>query len=258
MFQVNQGEGVCVLVTIMVILSSSLSRIDYNIHNFSTLTRDEINMNRTSVLQQSIRYLSIGIKNQTKSKIGRSFSTIPSSTNEVKQSTSSNQANQGTTQFRSNTSGSNKKTADFGFREVAAEEKESLVRGVFSSVASKYDIMNDFMSFGTHRLWKDEFVNMIGFPEAAKVSPNYIPRHLDVAGGTGDIAFRSAKLLASLYGTQIRENIANGEYTDDLRKKPIIVCDINPEMLAVGRDRAPKQVGSDITKMVRQSDKVIR
>lgn len=201
----------------------------------------------------SVRLVSTGIRFQ-KPIHGVSicsFSTIASTSNDMKQTTSSNQSNQNdqsSYNFQNKTN--NKKTADFGFREVAAEEKENLVRGVFSSVASKYDIMNDFMSFGTHRLWKDEFVNMIGFPEAAKVNPNYIPRHLDVAGGTGDIAFRSAKLLASLYGSQLRDNITNGEYNDDLRKKPIIVCDINPEMLAVGRDRAPKQVGSDITKMV--------
>ena len=51
---------------------------------------------------------------------------------------------------------------DFGFRDIPKEEKESLVHNIFSRVASKYDIMNDFMSMGTHRLWKDELINMIG------------------------------------------------------------------------------------------------
>ncbi len=98
----------------------------------------------------------------------------------------------------------------FGFREVEAAEKQRLVRGVFSSVASSYDIMNDIMSLGLHRLWKQEFVSAI------------VPRpnrdYLDVAGGTGDIA----RLIAEKSGSRAR----------------IVLADINYAMLQAGRDKA--------------------
>lgn len=151
--------------------------------------------------------------------------------------------------YLSDGAGSQSRFADFGFKEVSREEKEKLVRGVFSSVASKYDIMNDFMSLGTHRLWKDEFVNMIGYEDAAKVDPDYIPRHLDVAGGTGDIAFRSALEMNRLYGSKLQTAIQANQY-DKVEDRPIVVCDINPEMLAVGRSRAAEQVGQDKVNMV--------
>ena len=98
----------------------------------------------------------------------------------------------------------------FGTKRVKAEDKASLVRGVFDSVADNYDIMNDVMSGGVHRLWKDRLIRMI--------RPKPGLRYLDVAGGTGDIAFRIRK--------------AAGPTAD------ITVCDINAEMLRVGRDRA--------------------
>lgn len=98
----------------------------------------------------------------------------------------------------------------FGEKSVSPEEKTKLVEGVFSSVASRYDIMNDTMSMGVHRLWKDRFVSMI----RPKMSWDYV----DVAGGTGDIAFR------------IREKTSS--------KTHITLCDINEAMLAKGRDRA--------------------
>ena len=97
----------------------------------------------------------------------------------------------------------------FGYKTVAIEEKEKLVGEVFTSVAAKYDIMNDFMSLGIHRLWKRHFVLTSGVEEGAQV--------LDLAGGTGDIA----KLLAP-------------KVTD---KVHIIVGDINQGMLDVGKDR---------------------
>ncbi|MBK8286503.1 MAG: bifunctional demethylmenaquinone methyltransferase/2-methoxy-6-polyprenyl-1,4-benzoquinol methylase UbiE [Ahniella sp.] len=102
-----------------------------------------------------------------------------------------------------------RKTVDFGFREVPLEDKQKLVGKVFSSVAAKYDVMNDLMSFGIHRLWKRDFVASSGIRKGARV--------LDLAGGTGDIA----ALLADRVG-------ADGE---------IVIGDINAEMLAVGRDR---------------------
>lgn len=100
----------------------------------------------------------------------------------------------------------------FGFAEVGLHEKQGLVDDVFHKVARRYDLMNDLMSGGLHRLWKDVF--------AAKVRPGNREgfRHLDVAGGTGDIAFR----------------IARGAGAD----AEIVVLDINGDMLDVGRDRA--------------------
>ncbi len=99
-------------------------------------------------------------------------------------------------------------TTHFGFKTVAAEEKASLVREVFDSVASRYDLMNDLMSAGVHRLWKDGLMDWLAPRPGMKL--------LDVAGGTGDIAFR------------FKER-GGGD---------VVVCDINLEMLKVGRDRA--------------------
>jgi demethylmenaquinone methyltransferase/2-methoxy-6-polyprenyl-1,4-benzoquinol methylase len=98
----------------------------------------------------------------------------------------------------------------FGYEEVEPAEKTRRVRGVFSNVAARYDVMNDFMSGGMHRLWKAQFVR--------RVKPRRGEAILDMAGGTGDIAFRMA---------------ASGAQ--------ITVGDINPEMLGVGIDRAKRQ-----------------
>lgn len=105
------------------------------------------------------------------------------------------------------------KTASFGFRDVAPEDKPALVRGVFSSVARRYDLMNDLMSVGVHRLWKDAFVDWLNPQPGMAV--------LDVAGGTGDIAFRIAERTASR-GASAK----------------ITICDINFEMLSQGTLRA--------------------
>lgn len=102
----------------------------------------------------------------------------------------------------------NPESTQFGEQTVTPEEKTGLVRGVFDSVAGNYDIMNDLMSGGLHRLWKRAFIGML--------RPRADMTLLDVAGGTGDIAFLFRKK-------------GGGE---------TIVCDINAEMLAVGRDRA--------------------
>ncbi|KAK7254081.1 2-octaprenyl-6-methoxy-1,4-benzoquinone methylase [Aureococcus anophagefferens] len=82
-------------------------------------------------------------------------------------------------------------TTHFGEKTVPKEAKEGLVRGVFSSVASNYDVMNDFMSGGLHRFWKDDFVGRLGLGAVARASGE-APRCLDVAGGTGDAAFSRA------------------------------------------------------------------
>ena len=83
-------------------------------------------------------------------------------------------------------------TTHFGDRTVPTEEKAGLVKGVFSSVANNYDLMNDLMSGGMHRLWKDDFVGRLNLPAVARAT-GQAPRCLDVAGGTGDIAFRMAR-----------------------------------------------------------------
>ena len=98
-------------------------------------------------------------------------------------------------------------TVSFGYEEISASEKTDRVGAVFSSVARKYDVMNDAMSGGMHRLWKDRFVR--------RVKPRAGEAFLDMAGGTGDIAFRLAAQGAS-----------------------VTVSDINQDMLDVGIDRA--------------------
>jgi demethylmenaquinone methyltransferase / 2-methoxy-6-polyprenyl-1,4-benzoquinol methylase len=103
-------------------------------------------------------------------------------------------------------------TAHFGARKVPLGDKQALVDDVFRSVAQRYDLMNDLMSFGLHRAWKDALVTAIDPPRREPFA------HLDIAGGTGDVALR---VLA-----------AGGERTR------VTVCDINPDMLAIGRERA--------------------
>lgn len=105
---------------------------------------------------------------------------------------------------------SNPESRWFGEKQVNPDEKAGMVRGVFDSVAPSYDVMNDLMSGGLHRLWKDHLIR--------KIRPRAGLHYLDVAGGTGDIAFRIRKKAGP-----------------DCK---ITLCDINTEMLAVGRDRA--------------------
>jgi len=108
--------------------------------------------------------------------------------------------------------GNSTKTTHFGDREVPEDEKAGLVHGVFTSVASRYDVMNDLMSAGVHRIWKDAMMDWL--------APRPGQRLLDVAGGTGDIAFRF------------------------LRRAPgarAVVCDLTESMLAEGAARAEAQ-----------------
>lgn len=107
--------------------------------------------------------------------------------------------------------------SSFGFRDVDAREKTALVRGVFESVAGRYDLMNDLMSGGVHRLWKDA--------AAARLNPRPGERIIDCAGGTGDMAQRFAKLAR---GAAKRSGGAPAE---------IVVVDYNAEMVANGRRR---------------------
>ncbi len=103
----------------------------------------------------------------------------------------------------------------FGHEQVSPEEKSARVSGVFSSVAGKYDLMNDLMSGGAHRLWKDDFVR--------RVRPRAGEAILDMAGGTGDVAFRMAR-----------------------RGAQVTVADVNPDMLAVGVTRAQQRRIDDL------------
>jgi demethylmenaquinone methyltransferase/2-methoxy-6-polyprenyl-1,4-benzoquinol methylase len=100
-------------------------------------------------------------------------------------------------------------TTHFGARTVPESEKKGLVEGVFTSVASRYDVMNDLMSGGVHRLWKDAMMDWL--------APRSGQRLLDVAGGTGDIAFRFLRRAPGAHAT---------------------VCDMTPAMLEEGRKRA--------------------
>ena len=102
------------------------------------------------------------------------------------------------------------KTVSFGYEDVDPAEKTRRVGDVFASVAKRYDVMNDLMSAGMHRVWKDDFVRAL--------KPRAGEHILDMAGGTGDIAFRIAAAGAD-----------------------VTIADINPNMLAVGRERAEKK-----------------
>ena len=109
-----------------------------------------------------------------------------------------------------------RESADFGFERVSLDEKQGRVDSVFHSVARRYDVMNDLMSAGLHRAWKAQLVSMLRPPQGRPFA------HLDVAGGTGDVAFR---VLA-----------AGGP------KTRVTVLDINESMLRVGAERAKDKV----------------
>jgi demethylmenaquinone methyltransferase/2-methoxy-6-polyprenyl-1,4-benzoquinol methylase len=116
----------------------------------------------------------------------------------------------------------------FGFRDVPLEDKQSLVDDVFHKVARRYDLMNDLMSGGLHRAWKNDLVTAVNPPKTGR------PFHLlDVAGGTGDVAMRVAE--AGGPGTRVT------------------AADINTEMLAVGRERAEKR-GLDLAVDFREAN----
>jgi demethylmenaquinone methyltransferase/2-methoxy-6-polyprenyl-1,4-benzoquinol methylase len=108
----------------------------------------------------------------------------------------------------------------FGARQVPLTDKQALVDDVFRSVARRYDLMNDLMSFGLHRAWKDALVTALDPPRNRPFAL------IDIAGGTGDVAFRTIE--------------AGGEFTR------ATVCDINPDMLEVGRERAATQSLGDV------------
>ncbi|KAK4478920.1 hypothetical protein RD792_014427 [Penstemon davidsonii] len=125
-------------------------------------------------------------------------------------------------------------STSFGFKEVKEEEKSRLVGNVFTNVASSYDLMNDLMSGGLHRLWKERLVS--------KLNPFPGMKHLDVAGGTGDVAFRILDSINSV-GKRAMRDIQDDNTLDETQ---IFVCDINPNMLNVGKKRAKERgLGGD-------------
>jgi len=116
-------------------------------------------------------------------------------------------------------------TVDFGYRQVPVAAKKPMVRAVFESVAPRYDLMNDLMSLGIHRVWKRIFVSAL--------DPRPNRRLLDLAGGTGDISFGWLKLGGG----------------------PAILSDINPAMLGVGRDRALQRgIAADLSLLVADAE----
>ena len=140
----------------------------------------------------------------------------------------------------------NENLTNFGFKTVKKEDRQTLINTVFASVAEKYfviinryDIMNDVMSMGIHRIWKNEFVNSIGLLKPNQIFNDGIMKEekmkiIDVAGGTGDIAFkiwnRADYFAKQNYSTHI---IKLAIHPIDLT-----VVDINANMLEVGKQRA--------------------
>jgi demethylmenaquinone methyltransferase/2-methoxy-6-polyprenyl-1,4-benzoquinol methylase len=114
------------------------------------------------------------------------------------------------------------KTTHFGFKQIPAREKARRVAGVFNSVAPRYDVMNDLMSFGIHRVWKRLVLLLAGVRHGQSV--------LDLAGGTGDLALRLTETVG-----------ATGE---------VVLCDINGAMLARGRDRLIERGAANNTRYV--------
>ena len=115
----------------------------------------------------------------------------------------------------------------FGFKDVSEEERQGLVNRVFSNVANRYDLMNDLMSGGLHRLWKSDFLAWLGPPREGSGRPL---RLLDVAGGTGDVALRYARNTGP--------------------EATAVICDISPEMLDVGRRKVADAGLSDRVELI--------
>ncbi|NXF87630.1 COQ5 protein, partial [Eubucco bourcierii] len=132
----------------------------------------------------------------------------------------------------------------FGFQTVTEAERREKIYQVFESVAKKYDVMNDSMTLGIHRIWKDIFVR--------KMNPSPGTLLLDVAGGTGDIAFRFLNYVHSVRERQLQRKLRQQQnlswqeisetYQEDKLKSlgdsRVVVCDINKEMLKVGKQKA--------------------
>lgn len=127
----------------------------------------------------------------------------------------------------------------FGYESVRVDEKESRVKEVFASVAETYDVMNDVMSLGVHRYWKDELCDRTALRSMARAvrrGGGASLAVLDVAGGTGDVAFR---LLEACGGPERSKS-------SGLDPISVTVCDINPSMLQVGERRARERYGDAV------------
>lgn len=127
----------------------------------------------------------------------------------------------------------------FGFESVGVNEKEGRVREVFENVADSYDVMNDLMSGGLHRYWKDYLLDVsavASMAQAVRKHQGSELRILDVAGGTGDVAFR----FVDTAGCPERSKSSGDDPIS------VTVCDINPEMLRVGEKRARDRYGSSL------------
>ncbi|KAG8146406.1 hypothetical protein E2320_012758 [Naja naja] len=139
-------------------------------------------------------------------------------------------------------------TTHFGFQEVSEEEKGEKVYQVFENVAKKYDLMNDSMSLGIHRVWKDALLRQMNPYPGAQL--------IDVAGGTGDIAFRFINYVRSQREYQIQQKLRNHqnlswqeitqlyqeEENGSLGGSHVVICDINKEMVKVGKQKS-QQLG---------------
>ncbi|XP_055054536.2 2-methoxy-6-polyprenyl-1,4-benzoquinol methylase, mitochondrial [Misgurnus anguillicaudatus] len=158
--------------------------------------------------------------------------------------------------------GSEGKSTHFGFETVPEEEKADRVYKVFESVAKKYDVMNDAMSLGIHRLWKDSLLHAM--------NPQPGLRLLDTAGGTGDISFRFLEYTRSVYERQQRQKVRSSQtpswrdiaehYATNksgLPQSRAVVCDINKEMLKVGKQRAEKAgIGTGLSWVVGDAEEL--
>ncbi|KAL8429854.1 hypothetical protein ACSSS7_006302 [Eimeria intestinalis] len=156
----------------------------------------------------------------------------------------------------------------FGYRQVPVEEKKKLVDNLFTTVAGKYDLMNDLMSWGIHRIWKNHFVDLVNFPpvqqaraggpqegfaETALGAPGEASRGpsaqpeaftvLDLAGGTGDIAFRLIDRALQQHQQQEHQQLQPHAAAEGAKCSgyEVTVCDINADMLRVGMARAEER-----------------
>ncbi|XP_037114082.1 2-methoxy-6-polyprenyl-1,4-benzoquinol methylase, mitochondrial [Syngnathus acus] len=162
---------------------------------------------------------------------------------------------------RSFSDGAAEKNTHFGFETVPEGEKSKKVYKVFENVAPKYDVMNDAMSLGIHRLWKDALLHAM--------HPQPGVHLLDVAGGTGDIAFRFLEYTSSQKERQARRtaswqdmshnypgNRGEGE-EGGARDSRVVVCDINKEMLKVGKQKAHHEgLASDVLWVVGDAEEL--
>jgi demethylmenaquinone methyltransferase/2-methoxy-6-polyprenyl-1,4-benzoquinol methylase len=128
-------------------------------------------------------------------------------------------------------------STSFGFRTVKTGEKAGLVRGVFNSVAGRYDLMNDLMSGGVHRIWKSVLLD--------RLAPQPGQKLIDVAGGTGDIAIGFLK------------RAAGRKSADKAKPARAVICDINAEMLSAGGERNDaKEFGAQLTRVCGDAERL--